>query len=108
MSSPLTSERLWYRPLDAGGVDDFHRLITDDHIRRYLLDGNLFDGKWARSRAASGSSSCCGWMRRIRPSGVGPGGEGGGPSPVSWPLRMGGWGRRTQGALQGGRKNDDQ
>jgi RimJ/RimL family protein N-acetyltransferase len=39
----LSSPRLLYRRLgeQPGDVGEFHRLVTDDHVRRYLLDGEL-------------------------------------------------------------------
>ena len=31
-------------------LDAFHRLIQDDHIRRYLLDGELLPREWSEQR----------------------------------------------------------
>lgn len=51
LSSPgMLSPRLRYRPIAAEDLEDFHRLIVDEHIRRYLLDGNLFDRPWTAAR----------------------------------------------------------
>lgn len=46
-ATPLTFARLQEAHLDA-----FLRLATDEHIRRYLLDGAIVDAEWARSELA--------------------------------------------------------
>jgi ribosomal-protein-alanine N-acetyltransferase len=46
----LTSERLTYRPVALATLDDFHRLVQDDHVRRYLLDGELLPREWSEQR----------------------------------------------------------
>ncbi|MEM7160434.1 MAG: GNAT family N-acetyltransferase [Myxococcota bacterium] len=43
-STPLTFTRL-----SEAGLDAFLRLATDEHIRRYLLDGAVADADWARA-----------------------------------------------------------
>src|SRR5262245_11190471 len=37
----MTSERLTYRPVTLATVDVFHALVQDEHVRRYLMDGQL-------------------------------------------------------------------
>ena len=46
----MMSERLEYRPVTAAGLDDFHRLVQDDHVRRYLMDGELLPREWTEQR----------------------------------------------------------
>ncbi|HUH05003.1 MAG TPA: GNAT family N-acetyltransferase [Kofleriaceae bacterium] len=41
------SERLSYRRLSAADASAFHRLLTDPHVRRYLLDGQIVDRPWS-------------------------------------------------------------
>jgi ribosomal-protein-alanine N-acetyltransferase len=48
----MTSERLTYRRLSASGLDDFHRLVQDEHVRRYLMDGQMFPPEWSEARIA--------------------------------------------------------
>jgi hypothetical protein len=45
---PMTSARLVYRPLSEDTLDDVHRLVPDDHVRRYLLDGDWSSRAWRR------------------------------------------------------------
>ena len=46
----MESERLTYAALGADDIDAFHGLIQDDHVRRYLLDGELFPREWSADR----------------------------------------------------------
>jgi [ribosomal protein S5]-alanine N-acetyltransferase len=48
--SSMTSERLTYLPLSLAMLDDFHALVQDDHVRRYLMDGGLFPREWSEQR----------------------------------------------------------
>jgi ribosomal-protein-alanine N-acetyltransferase len=43
----VESERLTYRPVTAADLDAFHSLVEDAHIRRYMMDGNLFPPSWS-------------------------------------------------------------
>ncbi len=43
----LTSQRLSYRRLTERDVDVFHALCLDEHIKRYLLDGEDMPRSWA-------------------------------------------------------------
>ena len=49
MSIPptLTSERLRYRRLAPENLDLFHALAIDPHIRKYMMDGLVFERSWA-------------------------------------------------------------
>ncbi|MEM8882485.1 MAG: GNAT family N-acetyltransferase [Planctomycetota bacterium] len=38
-----------YRLMEIGDEKTFHRLATDEHIRRYLLDGEIVDVAWCRA-----------------------------------------------------------
>ena len=69
----MESARLRYLPITADQLEDFHRLVVDDHIRRYLMDGNLFDRQWAAARIADSeqlfrSSGVGLWLARERSS----------------------------------------
>ena len=46
----MMSERLEYRPVTAATLDDFLRLVQDDHVRRYLMDGELLPREWSEQR----------------------------------------------------------
>jgi hypothetical protein len=46
----MMSERLEYRPVTAATLDDFHRLVEDDHVRRYLMDGERLPREWSEQR----------------------------------------------------------
>ena len=46
----MMSERLEYRPVTTATLDDFHGLVRDDHVRRYLLDGDLLPREWSEQR----------------------------------------------------------
>lgn len=46
----LTSPRLRYEPLTLERCDQFHSLVQDDHIRRYLMDGEVLPLEWSEER----------------------------------------------------------
>ena len=46
----LVSDRLRYQPVDPADLDAFHRLVQDAHVRRYLMDGNVFPLEWSSQR----------------------------------------------------------
>ena len=46
----MLSQRLRYERLDAAALDQFHLLVTDDHVRRYLMDGQVLPLSWSRDR----------------------------------------------------------
>jgi RimJ/RimL family protein N-acetyltransferase len=46
----MQSERLIYRPLAPGTLDAFHRLVQDEHVRRYMMDGQIFPREWSEAR----------------------------------------------------------
>jgi RimJ/RimL family protein N-acetyltransferase len=46
----MRSERLTYEPVAPATLDAFHALVQDEHVRRYLMDGNVFDREWAAER----------------------------------------------------------
>ena len=43
----MLSPRLSYHPLTHSHLDSFHRLVVDDHVRRYLMDGQVFPREWS-------------------------------------------------------------
>ena len=70
----MMSERLEYRPVTAATLDDFHRLVQDDHVRRYLMDGELLPREWSeqRVRDSAGRFERCGvglWLAHPRETG---------------------------------------
>ena len=46
----MTSPRLAYEPLRLETVEQFHTLVVDEHVRRYLMDGTIFPIEWSRDR----------------------------------------------------------
>lgn len=46
----MHSNRLRYRPVTLDDLDDFHGLVVDEYIRRYLMDGEIFPREWSRER----------------------------------------------------------
>lgn len=45
------SPRLRYRALSGNEVALFHRLIVNEHVRRYLLDGKIMPESWSATEA---------------------------------------------------------
>jgi RimJ/RimL family protein N-acetyltransferase len=45
----LESPRLTYGLVASEDLDGFHALVVDPHIRRYLMDGRIFERSWAQS-----------------------------------------------------------
>jgi ribosomal-protein-alanine N-acetyltransferase len=51
MSSPApSSRRLRYERVGVDTLDRFHSLVQDPHVRRYLMDGEVFPIEWSRDR----------------------------------------------------------
>jgi GNAT superfamily N-acetyltransferase len=46
----MMSPRLTYAPVGHADLDELHALVEDDHVRRYLLDGQLFPISWTAER----------------------------------------------------------
>ena len=46
----MTSERLKYEPVTPATLDDFHSLVRDEHVRRYLMDGQSLPPEWSAQR----------------------------------------------------------
>ena len=46
----MRSERLRYHPVEPGNLDTFHGLVQDEHVRRYMMDGNTFSREWSEQR----------------------------------------------------------
>jgi RimJ/RimL family protein N-acetyltransferase len=46
----MLSERLHYHPVEPANLDAFHGLVQDKHVRRYMLDGNVFPREWSAER----------------------------------------------------------
>lgn len=51
-TAPIATERLTVRRLVGDDAATFHRLATDSHIRRYLLDGVIVEPPWAEDEIA--------------------------------------------------------
>jgi RimJ/RimL family protein N-acetyltransferase len=41
------SERLTYRPLEPADLEAFSALVQDEHVRRYMMDGQIFPPEWS-------------------------------------------------------------
>jgi ribosomal-protein-alanine N-acetyltransferase len=46
----MTSERLAYQPVSLPALDMFHSLVEDPHVRRYLMDGQIYPREWSEAR----------------------------------------------------------
>lgn len=46
----MISDGLTYEPLEPAHLDEFHKLVQDEHVRRYLMDGNVFPREWSAER----------------------------------------------------------
>ena len=52
----MRSARLTYAPLAPAHLDALHALVTDEHVRRYLLDGQVFTREWSADRIGDSES----------------------------------------------------
>jgi len=43
----MDSERLSYRAVTPADLQAFHGLVRDEHIRRFMMDGNVFSPEWS-------------------------------------------------------------
>jgi RimJ/RimL family protein N-acetyltransferase len=71
----MRSPRLTYEPLASATLDDFHALVVDDHVRRYLMDGTRYPREWSEARVSDSvdlfSRRGVGlWLARDRGSGA--------------------------------------
>jgi RimJ/RimL family protein N-acetyltransferase len=46
----VRSERLRYHLVEPATLDAFHSLVQDEHVRRYMMDGNVFSREWSEQR----------------------------------------------------------
>ena len=46
----MVSPRLRYQPVGLETLDAFHALVQDQHVRRYLMDGEVFPREWSEAR----------------------------------------------------------
>jgi RimJ/RimL family protein N-acetyltransferase len=46
----MQSKRLTYEPVTLPRLEDFHSLVIDEHVRRYLMDGDVFPIEWSEAR----------------------------------------------------------
>jgi RimJ/RimL family protein N-acetyltransferase len=46
----MVSDRLSYSEVGPDDLDVFHALVVDEHVRRYLMDGNVFSREWSEAR----------------------------------------------------------
>jgi len=53
--------RLRYERLTVDHLGRFHALVQDEHIRRYLMDGELFPREWSEDRMRDSERL---WMER--------------------------------------------
>jgi RimJ/RimL family protein N-acetyltransferase len=52
----MTSERLAYQPVSLSTLDAFHTLVQDPHVRRYLMDGQVYPLEWSEERVRASLS----------------------------------------------------
>jgi RimJ/RimL family protein N-acetyltransferase len=52
----MMSLRLTYQPVSHATLDAFHRLVQDDHVRQYLMDGQVFPREWSEERVRDSGS----------------------------------------------------
>jgi RimJ/RimL family protein N-acetyltransferase len=55
MREPV-SRRLVYTRLGLDKLDAFHALVQDEHVRRYLMDGEIFPREWSEARIRDSSA----------------------------------------------------
>src|SRR5215475_14524179 len=48
----MQSARLTYSQLESGLLDQFHSLVQDAHVRRYLMDGESLPREWSAGKIA--------------------------------------------------------
>ena len=53
----MDSPRLGYRRIGSDDAATLHALATDEHIKRYLLDGETMDRAWADAEVARSQAS---------------------------------------------------
>jgi RimJ/RimL family protein N-acetyltransferase len=46
----MVSKRLRYDRVSPASVDKFHTLVQDAHVRRFLMDGQVFPRTWSEER----------------------------------------------------------
>ena len=46
----MRSARLRYHPVEPGTLDAFHGLVQDEHVRRYMMDGQVLPREWSEQR----------------------------------------------------------
>jgi [ribosomal protein S5]-alanine N-acetyltransferase len=73
-ASTMLSQRLTYRAVAPGDLEAFHSLVQDEHVRRYLLDGQLLPPAWseAQIRASEKRFATLGlglWLARHKQTG---------------------------------------
>jgi ribosomal-protein-alanine N-acetyltransferase len=44
------TERLAFQRITTDNLDAFHSLVQDEHVRRYLMDGEVFPREWSADR----------------------------------------------------------
>jgi RimJ/RimL family protein N-acetyltransferase len=70
----MRSPRLTYEQVTLSRLDDFHALVADEHVRRYLMDGEIHPIEWSEARIIDSDSLFARrgvglWLVRARPSG---------------------------------------
>lgn len=46
----MQSTRLTYEVLTLARLDEFHSLVVDEHVRKYLMDGETLPIEWSEAR----------------------------------------------------------
>jgi [ribosomal protein S5]-alanine N-acetyltransferase len=74
---PSTTDRLKLLPLATPQLEQFHALVTDPDVRRYMMDGKILPQEWSeREIAASQARFAAGalglWLAYLRDEGDEP------------------------------------
>jgi [ribosomal protein S5]-alanine N-acetyltransferase len=73
----MFTARLAFTPLTAEQLLAFHDLVTDPHIRRYMMDGQILSREWAAEQIAASlvrfeASGTGLWLASVREGGGSP------------------------------------
>jgi len=53
----MLSDRLTYRPIEASDLDAFSALVQDEHVRRYMMDGQVLPPAWSAAHIQESQAS---------------------------------------------------
>ena len=75
MTVEITSPRLAYERVSDTTLHEFHSLVVDAHVRRYLMDDAIFPLEWSAERVRDSEALFAArgvglWLTREQPSGA--------------------------------------